>query len=189
MAIYSAGQPAGCGDSSWDAVGQVEPLSSGAARDITIPGRAFPYPTDWRVYAFVDYTCSITETNDAGNVFGPATVPVTDPVPDLAIESAVAVPTGVAEGQGVTLTIRVSNRGNASAVAASAVGVYVDQAIGYCNDPQPVAGWVTVPALAAGAYVDLVKYVPAAAFGTGQDPHEIFLFEKYYCSGPDEECL
>ncbi|MCX6033133.1 MAG: proprotein convertase P-domain-containing protein, partial [Chloroflexi bacterium] len=186
VAIYSGATPSGCGDLDWDNTGQAPPLSAGGWADVVIPTNGYPYENDWPVYAFVDYTCSITETNGANNVGGPLTVPVTVPLPDLVIESAVADPTRVAEGRGVTLTIHVANRGIAAASGTSRVGVYVDQAIGYCNDPQPIGGWITVSALAAGASEEVIAHVPASAFDLMWDSHDITLYENYDCGGRNE---
>jgi len=185
VAIYSQGQPTTCGDTSWDNIGQVAPLAPGASRDVVIKdANGFPFPQNQSVYAFADYTCSITETDESNNVYGPVTVRVTDPLPDLSIDSVTADPTSIAEGQGVTLTVHVANGGNAAASSTSAVGVYVDQSVGYCHDPQPNGGWTTVSALPVGGSELLTIHVPAAAFDPDLRTHEIFLYENYSCSDP-----
>ena len=107
---------------------------------------------------------------------------------DLAIETVTVSPTSIAHGEGVTFTVRVANRGDGDADGSSQLGVFVDQAFAGCNSV-PNAGWTAVGALAASQSMTLTVPVAGEHFLAGADPHEVMLFENYYCSNRSEMSL
>ncbi len=96
----------------------------------------------YNLYAEVDKSKTVMESNESNNVLGPQTISVVSG-PDLVVQSIVTNPVSPAPGQSVSVTLTIKNQG----------------------DVNTSLGVVTLPD--SGFYVDFYKHLPA---GTTPDP-------------------
>ncbi len=142
------------------------------------------------VVAVVDWQCTLPELNDDEyqnnneNNTGYTWVNVVTELPDLAIQNVTYEPVSISAGESITLSVTVKNVGDAAVPAASALGVFVDEAFEACVTTDPAGGWTAVPALAVDESTVLSIVAPANAFDpTWTTGHDIYLFENYRCTG------
>jgi subtilase family serine protease len=141
---HSATPPPGWGDFACDLPG----MAAGAT--VTCVGTVtYAAQGTQSMWAVVDVPGAIDESNESNNVFGPQSLVVAQPMPDL-VESAMANPPATALlGGSISLSDTVRNNGNAQAVASNTRYYLSLDAVKSANDTIMLVR--SVPVLAAGA--------------------------------------
>ncbi|HSN77555.1 MAG TPA: CARDB domain-containing protein, partial [Anaerolineae bacterium] len=160
--VYLNRVPAGCG-------GGVDIGDKVAALPALYIGEEFQFTlahtftaTQTTAYAFADYGCLVTESNENNNSFGPVNVAAEPtPAPDLVVEKVTASTLTPATWETITLSVTVRNRGNAPS-PATAAAIYTNHSPACGDHPFTTRA---VPQLAAGQEHTVSAYLYFAAGG------------------------
>jgi subtilase family serine protease/subtilisin-like proprotein convertase family protein len=178
VSFYFDHVPSSCDEGSpdWNTVWPIA-LAAGATTVITWT-HTFTDSGAHQLYAQVDAGCSVLESNEANNIFGPLEVTVITPdLPDLVVESIATQPISPTVNQPFSITIVVKNQGTQYASSFD-TATYINNVPTTCSD---TSYWVTdliVGGLGAGMTTTLTYSYPGFSEG---GPNDIAVMADAFC--------
>ncbi len=168
----------GCGIEP-DTWGQVPPLAAGASYQLTLVDPDGISVSGYHyLYARVDTDCQIIEDSEINNSYGSVRFQVQDlPLPDLVVNSLIAVPVSPNTNQALRYIVRVKNQGQIASTDISSLGIFEGYTTAACGMTADAS--VQVPPLAVGASQEFA--IDTDGFNTAGE-HPVVALVDQHCS-------